>query len=835
MKVSGRLLLAAFIGVLGLWLLFSKGAPPQRTPVALRPGTEPLKARTPDEPAPPRDGSLSGSVRRADGKAIEGSRVCATTVDSEVFWAPESVCATTDQSGSYRIAPLANTVYVVSAVAQGFRPGSASSGRDISLKRGEARTGLDIVLAPGGAQLSGHVIDATGGPISGATVRVLRRAALHDTTVTKSGPDGSFAVWTAAGPVTVLAEASQYAAARIAHVAPSSDLILRLTPSSTMSGRVVAENTGAPVAGVRVRAIWPGTWNDPTQPSALSDAGGAFEIRGLEPGRYALIGEGIGWRGEVTRPIEVGLASLVDQVTLTVSSAAVVTGRVVRRGSDEPCSRGSVTLGPDDSAPSFESAARIRKPNVPVVVGHLEADGTTRVNAVPAGSYQVDVQCADSLLVEGPTTLEVGHDNVDGIVWKVDPGTRVVVRAVDESGQPAANVHLFLRQGAPEDNAPREGDGRRPPPFRSFVTSVDGTSEVTGLAPAVYTIEPAPGHQGQPVAVDARNSDKVEATVRLAGRGSIVVSVRTPEGTAVDQVQVRATPVGENRTSPSPDGNGKQAAPGSSSSRASFPGAGMAGNGMGNGQFEIGPLGTGSYRVTVSDGINPPREPRDWPQGIVKVSAGVVRATVILQRGGSLTGRVVDAAGQPLPDLWVSADCTAPAGGTERRAFPRIAREDPSSRTISDSAGRFRIDRIASDARCALRAQRPGDTGIGVAKDVRPGNDTVITFLEPGSLSGTAMAPDGAPMTRFQLTVRAEDGETRTETISTTDGHWSLSRVAPGHLLLSASDRSLAAEARVDLASGARRDGVELQFGARLDAQQPSPEKGRTPTAMAGR
>jgi len=720
MNRKGKLLLGAsfaMLVVLGSWVLLATRKPAQLSPSATRrprPSLMPIRA---DQAAPAREGALCGSVRRRDGQAIENARVCATTVRSEVFWAPRLTCATTDKSGSYRITPLESTVYAVSAVARGFQPASAQRGQGIFLDRGEAKTGVDITLDAGGGQLSGQVLDATGGPISGATIRVLRRATPHETTVTQSAADGTFSVWMATGAVTVLAEAPEYAPVRIAHIVPSRDLVLKLTPGSVVRGHVVAAGTGAPVEGVEIRAIRPGSWNNPTQPSTTSEAEGAFELRGLEPGMYTLVGERRGWRGESGTPFEVALASQVDGLTLVVSKAALVTGKVVRQGTSEPCPRGKVLLGPPERGPASGTAPLPSAARTPTLATDLEVDGTARFAAVPAGTYRVNVQCADFRLVEGPTTLEIGTQNVDGLLWTVDPGIRIVVHALDRAEQPVPNVPLLLREGAP-NQAPAAPGGRPVPPVRAFMTSTDGTFELTGLAPGPYSLEAETGDGTKPVLVDAHGSHKVDATIHVEGRGRILVTVRSPEGIGIDQVEVTATPARAGGSATSPGVPRAQA---------------IRGTGNGDGQFEIGPLVGGAYHVTVSDGVNAAQEPHDWPQGTVQVGDGIARAAVVLRRGGALTGRVVDEGGHGVPDLWITADCsTATRAPSLRMVSPIALRPGAASRALSDQDGRFRVDGIANDATCMLRATQPGNGKTGVAHDAHPGQETVVTVRSPG-------------------------------------------------------------------------------------------------------
>ena len=813
----------AVVVLASLWLFVLKPKGPGSTPHAITPWPARMPMGVEKDQAAIDKGSISGFVRSQEGQAIENSQVCATTVSSEVFWTPNVSCATTDSGGGYRIQPLASTAYVVSAAAGGYQPVSALLGATILLDRGEAKTGVDIALPAGGAKLSGWVRDATGAPISGAKIRVLRQALPHDTVVATSGPDGRFATWCVPGPVTVLADARDHVRARVAHVAPSSDLVLTLVPGATISGRVVADATGAPVASVVVRAVQSRSWNNPTQPSGTSDSEGRFEIQGLEPNAYTLIGEGRGWYGALRTAGPRGLAQHMSGVTLTVSAAAVVTGRVIRHGGKKPCSQGIVILGPNKFAPAGPAPGNSRTREVPTVLGELQADGTIRFNAVPVGHYRVDVQCTDFVLRDGPTTLEVGRSDLDGLVWQVDPGVRMTVKALNERNQPAANTHLCLSSDGANNGSMHEL--HRSP----IVTDAEGKYELKGLSPSVYTVEPDTGYEGQPVTVDARHSEKVDVNIRLKGRGSILVTVQTPDGAGVDQVDVSAVAWDQGaRPAADRDARAPVRPPLRIASKPVLRSAAL-GTALGNGHFQIGPLAAGPYRVRVNDGINPPAEPTDGPHGAVLVHAGVAQATVILRRSGSIRGRVVDSSGQAAPDLWVTANCSLRRTDNDPgNLAPRVPLTRRPSRVVTDSEGRFRIDGLDSDAHCAVRAEQPGGS-IGVAASVHPGDDIVVTLPPLGSLSGTARRADGSPAANFTLAMRDPDiGVARSETVFTREGRWSLARVVPGHLQLSAFESSAGvAEARIELAPGEQRDGIELQFRASplqsFASEQPNP------------
>jgi hypothetical protein len=302
----------------------------------------------------------------------------------------------------------------------------------------EAKTGLEIVLAAGGARLAGIVLDATGGPIAGAIVKGMSPSATS-AAIVQSGDDGRFVLRVDPGMTDVTAEAFGYAAATASHVAPSDDLVLTLIPGSSIQGVVVAEGTGAPVDGVDVHTALERRLDVRSQHRAASSSDGSFAILGLEPGAYRLVAEAPGWRGQSSDLIRIGVAQTVNQVRVTVSPVAGVTGKVVLASSGDACPHGLVKLGPGGTVSPYDLPEDVATPassGVPSLAATLERGGDVHFAAVPPGAYRVVVQCAGHVLSDGPTTLTVGHSDVTGVVWKVRAGLGLIVHVVDDAGHP---------------------------------------------------------------------------------------------------------------------------------------------------------------------------------------------------------------------------------------------------------------------------------------------------------------------------------------------------------------------------------------------------------------
>jgi hypothetical protein len=434
------------------------------------------------------------------------------------------------------------------------------------------------------------------------------------------------------------------------------------------------------------------------------------------------------------------------------------------------------------------------------MMASIEPRGDVHFRAVPAGTYHAVVECPDHVLVDGPTTVTVRRSDVHGLSWKVDAGLGLIVHVIDESGRPSPGAHATLAW------PPRGATGVR----ATMPLAVDaaGTYNVPGvLYPGRYTVAPAGGADGDPVDVELRDGmGKADATLRLRGSGSILATVRTRSGDLIDDVRVSATRVG------APDASDASAALGQV----------ITGAALGGGQFRIGPLTQGSYSVQASDSVNPPVQADDSSRGVVVVHRGSdVEVTVTFDRGSSLRGRVVDDGRQPMPDVWVSANCQIDQ--PQATGVPTVgASRATGRRVVSGADGRFTLDRLANNVLCTVRAEQPYGA-VGVVRDVRPGDEVIVPLPALGHLSGVAFGADGAPAAELTISIRDDEtGSSRTESVMSPGGTWRLDQVLPGHLQIVASDVSGgSAQQRVVLAPGQALDGVQLDLQAPRVAQAP--------------
>jgi hypothetical protein len=144
---------------------------------------------------------------------------------------------------------------------------------------------LVLVLSPGGERVSGSVVDASGGVIAGALVGAV--SAQGERAVALADGLGNFTLDVTAGAQDLQVTAEGYSTIQRQIQAPVEGLKLALVAEASITGRVVAEGTLAPVGDVTVSA-----WS-PDGPSTGARAersaeDGTFRLKGLGPKRREL-------------------------------------------------------------------------------------------------------------------------------------------------------------------------------------------------------------------------------------------------------------------------------------------------------------------------------------------------------------------------------------------------------------------------------------------------------------------------------------------------------------------------------------------------------------------
>jgi Carboxypeptidase regulatory-like domain len=178
-------------------------------------------------------------VASPSGQAISGSSVCVWPNEPNFEFGKQSFCTNTDRLGAFEIAVAPGAWLLAVCGGAGLRNITqetlVTAGKFVPVR---------LVLSPGGATLSGKVLDASGGPISKATIAayppgVGERPDEPALALALSGADGAFSLSATEGELELRVAADGYATALLSTSAPKTALDVALLPGSSVSGVVV--------------------------------------------------------------------------------------------------------------------------------------------------------------------------------------------------------------------------------------------------------------------------------------------------------------------------------------------------------------------------------------------------------------------------------------------------------------------------------------------------------------------------------------------------------------------------------------------------------------------
>ncbi|RMH38194.1 MAG: hypothetical protein D6689_19905 [Deltaproteobacteria bacterium] len=546
----------------------------------------------------------------------------------------------------------------------------------------------------GDLRLEGQVVDVDGHGVGAAEVRLLSNP---PRTATTEG-DGSFAFdgLIARDYTLVATQGDRTGSAQVTLRADTPPVIVRLRAGARVSIRVVAADTGAPIAGADVEL------GGAREMTSATDRDGVARFRGVPGGVNTARATAGGYAPAAIALVVPEGASEPIERTIELRRGAPVAGRVV------------------DEAGAPIAGARVGPIEAGSLTGALDAiahegaktddAGAFRIPAVAAGTYRfVAVHDGYPPAASEPVTVD-GRTERTGVVIQLARGARVAGRVVTADGQPAAHatVRLVARDASTWTAIPGSG-------AHQAIADDQGrfTFDAVARVPVVL-VASGDAATSEAVDVDLTGKDAVEDVVlTLSIDGVIAGIVVDGDGAPVAEVYVTALPDVF-------DGEVSMA-----ELALRGPHTAMTG---GDGRFALRGVPPGSYRVRATRGA-PLSIELFGTAGGVRAKPGDTDVRVVLEAEGGVTGRV------QLPDGSAPDAFTVAVGAGTLR---------PGGRD-----GRFEVDGIPGGTYdVTFRGPEFAPTTV---RDVtiRGGEITdlgVISLRRGRSVRGRVLGPDGAPV-----------------------------------------------------------------------------------------
>jgi RNA polymerase sigma factor (sigma-70 family) len=527
----------------------------------------------------------------------------------------------------------------------------------------------------------------------------------------------------------------------------------------TMAGRVV-DDGGRPVEGAVVLASV--TLEDlaalrpPTGDPARTGADGRFVLPGLEAGRYLLTATRAGLGFAHSEVIALGAGQSLRDLALTlIRTSAGLSGRVVDSG-------GGAIGGARVLARLLERAPPVTFATV------SDEEGRYRLE-LPLGNYAFLSEA------EGYAAARYGLFLHIPMVrdFRLEPASRISGRVV-AAGGPVAGAEVHALPVSPgEDN----GGG-------VTFTGEDGAFSFVDLDPGTYRLL---ARRGGLVGGGA------EVAVTLAQeQAGLTLSLGTGRTASGQVLGASGVPLAGAQVTTLED-----AAP------ATVTGA--------DGRYTLQGLEPGvAYVAATAAGYSPVRQRVDLGAG------DVTGVTLALAAEASVTGRVVDEGGRPVPGAHLSVSVRSEAGdrgGT-------VGRGDD-----SDGQGRFRLDRLAPGALRITVTHGPGIADLGPLPIAAGETRQVEIVLSAGAeVTGLIRREDGSPAGGAHVYANVDGWQPTpaAAAVAGPDGRYRLSALHPGDVMIRAvepgndpfpgfaSRQPRADQAPLVLRSGEQRSGVDL-------------------------
>lgn len=630
--------------------------------------------------------AIRGRVRDAAGRPLENAEV-------STFYDSQSFSERTDAAGAYVLAGLNAGMYTVGVSAPGM-------GR--AQRKAEAgASGVDFVLQPAG-RIAGRVVDEAGRPVDAFRVVARMRARSGYGPMPRdnfAGDDGRFALEDVGeGEYVVDVTAPERAPAVVSDVKVAAGATVdvgtvRLAAGGIVRGLVV-DAASAPVAGAWASITGAVRDFSRSAPEVTTDAGGAFEFRGVPPGAAQVTVTHPSYAPGTASGLDVDPARGAVETRVVLTQGGRIDGHVRSRSGALPPGA-AVYVNPKSgggwgSGPPMQSIA----PDGTFVVEHVPVGhASVMLMSGRQGDYRTVAQVDAEVREAETTSVELSLRNI-AVGGKVTRGGAPLAGARIEM-ESARGTMWFGGGGGPDELPPNVG-----------LTAEDGTYHLTlGEPGEVYVDIQTPDRKSHLTTANLQVPDAESYVADFTFSGTFV------EGVVVDretEQPVAGAFVTAQRKDPRRGGGN----------------AGSYGESDAEGRFHL-ELDAGAYLVTA--------RMEGYGGDGVPVSLGESNVTgvrVLVARGVSLKGRLVDAAGRGVGGVNIR--------GTTMEVANRF---NVGGRTLPD--GSFELSGVRT-GRYALAAAAGGS--FAIVAGVTPGGRPTTLALSPGGrVRVKVMRTDGAP------------------------------------------------------------------------------------------
>jgi protocatechuate 3,4-dioxygenase beta subunit len=707
--------------------------------------------------------------------------------------------------------PLAVEVKGGTAVLRGAAPepglwqvivredGAAAMALDLlPLVEESALLPLDLTAASPARRLQVRVTDPAGRPVAGAEVRVAPVAANADApagwrpapAAATTGRDGSAILQAAPSVPLLLAVGAPGFPLHRGEIGPAAQPAVEVRLKPGLPRLIEVRNReDKPVRGVAVttadgQAL--GATDERGRLAVAVAAGEALPLRLLAP-------DG-GWaRGTVKASAD----DTGKPAVFLLAPPEELRGQVVDRQTRQPVANALVWV---DGLPG--TVASTGTPGRYAL--RLAAGGEVRLRAAAAGylASQAEAQAPAS-----QAGAPRGPRQVPALA--LAPAVAVAGLVVDAAGKPLAEVEL--RAAA--------ADRRAADPDLRARTGPQGTFRLAGFAPGTAYRFSATREGFVPSRQTLTAPDRGAAAAPLK---IVLESGRAAAGHVVDTAG-RPVAGAEVRLLPAAASEDRRSARETTVRAVSDA----------SGTFRIDRLGRGPFDLrTRAQGFAPTLVRRvDLPAGDGTADLG----TLVLERGLTLEGRVVDAGGNPVGGATVQM---TPSTGLAVWDLP-LDGQTPDWEIATDGDGAFSFAGLAAGGTVTLRASRPGFAARTLPGIAVPSPEPVLVRLAPEArISGTVTDESGEPVAGANVLISESAGDAAPSqggrprsagaAVSDADGRFAAGGLSPGRftLLATASGYLSATAGGLALPDGGEIAGVAvvLRRGATVQGTVFTPE-----------